>query len=165
MANIPNTFRAAVFPSPKSDQLEIREVEMKRARENGSSLLLFFSSAETKLTFRSSSSSNEQKSSSAFTPPFSTLRACCSVFLLAPGADPLLPPRNSDQIVRNDLVPGLHFPITPGSVAVGEVVEVGKQSTSIVGRKFEKGDRIAGSSFSSPLLSFLRSTLTLSSSS
>ncbi|BGP19237.1 hypothetical protein JCM10213_007028 [Rhodosporidiobolus nylandii] len=50
---------------------------------------------------------------------------------------------STDQIIRNDLVPGIHYPAGLGQNVVGTVVKVGQQSGGLLSRGFKEGMKVA----------------------
>ncbi|BGP19303.1 hypothetical protein JCM10213_001522 [Rhodosporidiobolus nylandii] len=50
---------------------------------------------------------------------------------------------STDQIIRNDLVPGVYFPAGLGQNVVGSVVKVGQQSGGLLSRGLKEGMKVA----------------------
>ncbi|GAA5865124.1 hypothetical protein JCM8547_007720 [Rhodosporidiobolus lusitaniae] len=63
----------------------------------------------------------------------------------------------SDEILRNDLVPSLHYPIGLGQAVCGMIVNTGScAGSSTLGQQWKVGDRIAGIKFANGVAEYAR---------
>ncbi|GAA5882236.1 hypothetical protein JCM8547_005272, partial [Rhodosporidiobolus lusitaniae] len=63
----------------------------------------------------------------------------------------------TDEILRNDLVPSLHYPIGLGQAVCGTIVKTGSRvGSSPLGQQWKVGDRIAGIKFANGVAEYAR---------